>query len=229
MQTLIGAYTYALSHSDELIGALGQHLLLSGVAIAAGILIGFPAGVWTSRSRLASLTLMNLFNGLRVVPSLAILFLIVPYLGLSTSSAAVALAVLALPPILINTDAAFRNVSPAIRESALGMGMTRGQLFWRVEFPLALPVILTGLRTAVVEVISSATLAAFVGSGGLGIYITRGFAMYDISILLVGAIPVGLLALVAEFILSSLQRAAEPPGAVASQPIKRYSPIRGNV
>jgi osmoprotectant transport system permease protein len=227
MQTLIGAFNYAASHSQELLTALGQHLWLSGIAIAVGILIGIPAGVWTSRSRVVSLALMNLLNTLRVVPSLAILFLIVPYLGLTTSSAAVALAVLALPPILINTDAAFRGVSPAVRESALGLGMTGNQLFSRVEFPLALPVILVGVRTAVVEVISSATLAAFVGSGGLGIYITRGFALYDISILLVGAIPVALLTLLAEVALSGLQRAVEPPGAVAAKPVRRFSLGRG--
>ncbi|HEY3343526.1 MAG TPA: ABC transporter permease [Anaerolineaceae bacterium] len=229
MQILMGAYTYALSHSAELINAIGQHLVLSGVAIAAGILIGFPSGVLTSRSRLASLTLMNLLNALRVIPSLAILFLIIPYLGLSTSAAAVALAVLALPPILINTDAAFRGVSPAVREAALGMGMTRGQLFWRVEFPLALPVALTGLRTAMVEVISSATLAAFVGSGGLGIYITRGFALFDISILLVGAVPVALLTVLAELILSVFQRAAEPPGVVTAKHTQRFSFMRGSL
>lgn len=229
MQTLIGAYLYAAAHSAELAGALGQHIWLSAIALAAGIVIGFPAGVWTSRSRAVSLALMNLLNTLRVVPSLAILFLIVPYLGLSTSSAAVALAVLALPPILINTDAAFRGVSPAVREAAEGMGMTRGQRFYRVELPLALPVVLTGLRTATVEVISSATLAAFVGSGGLGIYITRGFAMYDISILLVGAVPVALLTIAAELILSLFQRAAEPPRAAIQKPIRRFALGKGNL
>jgi osmoprotectant transport system permease protein len=229
MQTLTAAYAYALSHTVELTAALGQHLALCGIALLAGILIGFPAGIWTSRSHAASLALMNTFNTLRVIPSLAILFLIVPYLGLSTSSAAVALAVLALPPILINTDAAFRGVSPAVCESALAMGMTRTQLFTRVELPLALPVILTGLRTAVVEIISSATLAAFVGSGGLGIYITRGFAMYDISILLVGAVPVALLTVVAELFLSFLQRSVEPPSAETVKPVRRLTLLRGHL
>ena len=145
---------------------------------------------------------------LRVVPSLAILFLVIPYLGLSTTSAAVALTALALPPVLVNTDAAFRGVDRAVVEAANGMGMTPWQRLRRVEFPLALPLILAGIRTASVEVISSATLAAFVGSGGLGIYITRGFALYDLSILLVGAVPVALLTFIAEGMLGLLQRAA---------------------
>jgi osmoprotectant transport system permease protein len=135
----------------------------------------------------------------------------VPYLGLSTASAAVALIFLALPPVVINTDAAFRSLDPAILEAAQGMGMDAQQSLVRVQFPLALPVILTGIRTAAVEVIASATLAAFVGSGGLGIYVTRGFALYDYAILMVGAIPVALLSLVAEGVFIQLQHWSEPP------------------
>jgi osmoprotectant transport system permease protein len=176
-----------------------------------GVLVCIPLGVWTARSRWVSLAVMNLVNGLRVFPSLAILFLLIPYLGLSTTSAAAALTVLAMPPILINTDAAFRNLDPTVLEAARGMGMTPGQMLRRVEFPLALPVILAGIRTAIGEVISSATLAAFVGSGGLGIYITRGFALYDYAILMVGAVPVALLTLMAERSLALLQRLVRIP------------------
>jgi osmoprotectant transport system permease protein len=204
-------WLYFLSHQVEFGGALLDHLKLVGIALGVAMLICLPLGVWTSRSRFATLTLMNLINGMRVVPSLAILFLVVPYLGLTATSAAVALTVLAMPPILINTDAAFRSIDPAVLESARGMGMTPGQVLWRVEIPLALPVVLTGIRTAAVEVIASATLAAFVGSGGLGIYITRGFAMYDYAILMVGAIPVALLTVLAESLLNLMQRAVLPP------------------
>lgn len=211
MVLLKNIWTYMLSHSAELGNAITDHLILVGVALGVAMLICLPLGVWTSRSRFATLTLMNLINGMRVVPSLAILFLVVPYLGLNATSAAVALTVLAMPPILINTDAAFRNLDPAILEAARGMGMTPRQVLFRVEVPITLPVILTGIRTAAVEVIASATLAAFVGSGGLGIYIARGFAMYDYSILMVGAIPVALLTLAAENALNFLQRVVQPP------------------
>ncbi len=211
VQIFYQAFLYALSHVQEFEGALLTHLALVGIALGSAILISIPLGVWTSRSRLASLSIMNIVNGIRVVPSLAVLFLVIPYLGLSASSAAVALAVLALPPVLMNTDAAFRTLDPAMLEAARGMGMTPRQSLFRVEFPLAMPVILTGVRTATVEVISSATLAAFVGSGGLGIYITRGFALYDFSILMVGAIPIALLTLLAEGGLAILQRSIERP------------------
>lgn len=205
------AFRYALDHIDELQGALQQHLLLVASALAIAILLCVPLGIWTSRSRVAAVTIIGAFNSLRVVPSLAILFLAIPYFGLSFTSAAIAITILALPPVLINTDAAFRSIDPAVRESAFGMGMTKRQVLWRVELPLAMPVILTGIRTATVEVIASATLAAFIGSGGLGIYITRGFALFDNSILLVGAVPVALLTLLAEGVLSGLQRALQPP------------------
>ena len=208
------AWEYALSHPAELTQALLDHIQLVAIAIGISILVCIPLGVWTSRPRggghqRAALAVMNSINGLRVIPSLAILFLVVPYLGLSKTSAAVALTVLALPPILINTDTAFRGIDPAVREAALGVGMTNRQMLWRVEFPLALPVILTGVRTATVDVIASATLAAFVGSGGLGIFVTRGFALYDYSILLVGAVPVALLTLIAEGLLGTLQVAVQ--------------------
>ncbi len=211
MDILRHAYDYALAHTDDLGGAIRQHLLLVAIALGIGIVVCVPLGVWTSRSRVASLTLINGFNALRVVPSLAVLFLALPYFGLSLTAALVALTVLALPPILINTDAAFRTIDPAIREAARGMGMSGATMLRRVEFPLALPVIVAGIRIAAVEVIASATLAAFIGGGGLGIFITRGFALYDTSVLLVGAVPVALLALTAEIGLSLVQRAARTP------------------
>ncbi len=198
IQTLWQSYLYFIERQTEFWGAVVDHLALAGIAVGIAVILCVPLGIWTSRSRFASLTLMNIVNGLRVVPSLAILFLMIPYLGLTSTSAIVALTVLAMPPVLINTDTAFRTLEPAIIEAARGMGMSPIQRMIKVEFPLAIPVILTGIRISAVDVIASATLAAFVGSGGLGIYITRGFALYDYSILFVGAIPVALITLAVE-------------------------------
>lgn len=217
MELIQEAIAYAASHQAELWGALIRHLQLVGVALGVSILICLPLGVWTSRARFAGDTVINTFNAFRVIPSLAVLFLAIPYFGLSFTSAAIALTLLALPPILVNTDTAFRTINPAVKEAAAGMGMTRRQVLWRVEAPLALPVVLTGIRTAATEVVSSATLAAFIGSGGLGLYVVRGFAMFDIAILLVGAVPVALLTLLAEVGLGTLQRAAQPPGLAVGQ------------
>lgn len=211
MDVFTRAYTYAVSNFDDLLSAVQQHFLLIVVPLAIGLLVGLPLGLWSARSRLASIALINGFNALRVIPSLAILFLAIPYFGLSFESAVIALTLLVMPPILINTDAGFRNIDPMIREAAYGMGMNMGQVLRSVEIPLALPIVIAGIKTATVEVIASATLAAFIGAGGLGIFIVRGFALYDTSILLVGAIPVAGLALLAEVGLSLLQRWVQPP------------------
>jgi osmoprotectant transport system permease protein len=208
---LVDAVQYAAARSSEWFDALGQHLMFVAVALGIGILLCVPLGVLTSRSRFASLAIINTASAVRVIPSLAILFLSIPVFGLSFTAAALALTVLALPPILINSDAAFRAVPSAVKEAAYGMGMTRGQVLRRVEFPLALPVIVTGIRTAAIEVIASATLAAFIGAGGLGIYITRGFDLFDTAILLVGALSVAALALIAEVGMGQLERLARFP------------------
>jgi len=144
------------------------------------------------------------FNAFRVIPSLAILFLALPYLGLGFVPSLVALTVLAFPPVLINTYAGIRGVDAFVIEAASGMGMTQSQILAQIEIPLAIPAIVTGIRIASVEVISSATLASFIGGGGLGDFITRGFALFDVPIMLVGAVPVALLALLSEFFWSLL-------------------------
>ena len=207
---LTRAYEYAAGRPEEWWEAVRQHLLLVATALGIAIALCVPLGVVTSRSRLAAIGFINAFNALRVVPSLAVLFLALPYFGLGRRAALLALTFLALPPILINTDAAFRRIDPATREAAAGMGMSAWQALLRVEFPLALPVILAGIRTAMVEVIASATLASFIGGPGLGVYITRGFSLLRYDILLVGAITVALLAIVAELAMGALQRAVQP-------------------
>ena len=201
-----GASTYLANNPDALVTALGQHLLLVFLALAISLLVALPLGWWTARSPLGSAIFINGFNSLRVIPSIAILFLAIPYLGLSFTAAAIALIILAVPPILINTNVAFRSINPHLQEAAIGMGMSPLQLLWEIEIPLALPIIIAGIKTATVEVIASATLAAFIGAGGLGRFVVLGFSLYDNSILLLGAIPVALLALIAEIGLGILQK-----------------------
>ena len=211
MELLAKALEYCTSNLDKFILAVAQHLLLVGVPLAIGLGLGLPLGFLSARSRWASIVLINSFNGLRVIPSLAILFVAIPYFGLSFTSAAIALTLLVMPPILISTDVAFRSIDPAIQEAAKGMGMTPVQVLRQVEIPLALPVIIVGIKTATVEAIASAALAAFIGAGGLGSFIVLGFSLYDKAILLVGAIPVAVLALVAEVSLNALQQSLQPP------------------
>lgn len=209
MDIFVKAGNYAANNLDKVILSLWQHLLLVCVPLAIGLCIGLSLGFLSSRSRTASTILTNGFNALRVIPSLAILFIAIPYFGLSFTSAAIALTLLAIPPILISTDVAFRNIDPAIKEAAKGMGMEPRQVLQQIEFPLALPLIISGIKTATVEIIASATLAAFIGAGGLGTFIVLGFALYDNAILLVGALPVAVLALAAEVGLGAIQRSLQ--------------------
>lgn len=210
MGLLGSVWSYMLQHSDRLGAETARHLQYAVVALAIALVICVPLGVLASRNRLASLVVINLFGTARVVPSIAILFLALPFLGLGFTPALIALTVLACPPILINTSAGFSGVDPAVIESARGMGMSPSQILWRIESPLALPVLLAGVRIATVEVIASATLATFIGGGGLGDFIAEGFSTLNTTLLLVGAIPVALIALCAQLLLSGLQRVLSP-------------------
>ncbi|GIW01577.1 ABC transporter permease [Roseiflexus sp.] len=203
---LLDAYQYFLANQSRFWTAATQHLWISSAALAISIAAGLPLGIWTAHKARIGQWTINLFGALRLAPSLAVLFLVQPYLGIGTMPALVALTLLAVPPVLIATYAGIRAVDRGVSEAARGMGMTAGQILWRVELPLALPSIVGGVRTAAVEVIASATLAAFIGGGGLGIFITRGYALFDTRIMLVGAIPVALLALMAELSLGWMQR-----------------------
>ena len=206
---LEAAYAYALANRAMFIEAVSTHVRLSMLALAIGAALSIPLGLYVARRRPLSRELAGLFSALRVIPSLAILFLAMPYFGLGFLPALAALAVLAAPPILINTEAAFRGVDPAVLEAARGMGMDARQVLWRVEVPLAAPVLVAGVRTAAVEVFASASLAAFIGGGGLGDFIYRGFALFEPPIMLVGAISVAALTLGVEAALAGVQHLVE--------------------
>ncbi|MHB1549813.1 MAG: ABC transporter permease [Vulcanimicrobiaceae bacterium] len=192
----------------HLLAHVQTHVALSAAALSAGSALGVPLGVLAARLRGTRGAILGLVNVGRVIPSLAVLTFVVPILGVGFKPALVALALLAIPPIAINTDLGLRGVPPAALDVARGVGMTAMQAFARVEWPLALPVVLTGVRTAAIEVIASATLAAFVGAGGLGEYILRGLQAGEPALLLAGAGSVALLALAAEFTLTLAARRA---------------------
>ncbi len=200
MEAFVAAYRYALENSERLGRALTRHLLLTGIALSVALLIAIPLGILIARRARLAQPVITAVGALRLIPSLAVLFLVLPYLGLGIRPALFALTLLALPPILINTYAGMRGVEPQTVEAARGVGMTPRQAFWRVELPLALPAILVGVRIATVETIASATLASFINGGGLGEFIQIGFALNEVSVMLVGAIPVTALALGAELL-----------------------------
>jgi osmoprotectant transport system permease protein len=201
---------------QEFLDALLTHVALSAAALAAAIVLAVPLGVWLSRYPRANLAAINGANVLKTVPSLAVLALMLPILGTGFVPALVALVLLGLPPILINTVTAIGRVDAEVVGAARAMGMMRRQIVRWIELPLAVPVVFAGIRTAAVEVVASATLASFIGGGGLGDFITAGIALSEMSELLVGAVPVALLTIATELGFAGLQRALTPRGLRAA-------------
>jgi osmoprotectant transport system permease protein len=187
---------------------LGTHVVLAGSALLIAIVIGVPLAARLVHLRFLHGIAFGAIGVLRVIPSLAVLTLALPYLGLGFRPALLALVVLAIPPIAVNTDIALREVPAALTDAARGMGMTDKQIRRRIEWPLALPIVLSGIRTAAVEVIASATLASFIGGGGLGDYIIDGLSTNDTGELLGGATAVAALALLVDTALGFIARRA---------------------
>jgi len=205
----MNVWRFFTGHSDEILAATREHLTLVVISMAIAVVIGVPLGmalVSRPRLRAASLAVANIFQ---TIPSLALFgFLIpLPFIGgIGMRTAIVALVLYALLPILRNTYVGLASVDPAILEAAEAMGMTELQILFQVRLPLATSVILAGIRTATVITIGIATIAAAIGAGGLGTFIFRGVAMVNDAVILAGAIPAALLALLADFLLGLLER-----------------------
>jgi osmoprotectant transport system permease protein len=197
---------------------LVEHVAMSAAAIVAATVIALPIGIWLGHRGKGGALAINLANVGRALPSLAILALFQQAFGLrgwpgfGARPAFVALVALAVPPLVTNAYVGMRGVDRDVVEAARGMGMTGGELLWRVEVPIAMPLLLAGLRTAAVQVVATATLAAVTAWGGLGRFIVDGFGQQDNAQIVAGAILVGLLALVTELGLAWLQRAVVSDG-----------------
>ncbi|MDM8274147.1 ABC transporter permease [Enorma phocaeensis] len=194
---------YFASDGAEWLQMVAEHLQVSALALAIAVLVAVPAGILCSRSALADRLATGIAGVLRIVPSLAVLIICVPYLGVGTLPAVVALTVLAIPPILINTAVAFRNVPVEMIEAARGLGMSPTQMFWRIQVPLAFPVAFSGIRTASIEVIASASLAAYIGAGGLGVLIYTGIGAMRNDLLWIGGLSVAALSLLTSRLLAA--------------------------
>ncbi|MEO6944885.1 MAG: ABC transporter permease [Lacisediminihabitans sp.] len=204
--------SYIADHPAEVWGDIAVHVQLSSLALVIAILIAVPLGVVSLVVPWSTSPVLFLGNLGRVVPSLAVLAICLPIFGVGDTTALIALTALAVLPILLNVRIGLSQVDPAVLDAARGIGLRQGQILSRIQFPLAMPIILGGIRTAAVFVIASATLTAFIGSGGLGDPILQGIATMDNALLLVGAIPVAILAIVAELLLSWVERVATPRG-----------------
>jgi osmoprotectant transport system permease protein len=195
--------------TNEIIRLTAEHLLLVAISMGIAAGIGIPSGIALARRESLRGPLMTFVNVVQTIPSLALFGFLIPLPfvgGIGPRTAIIALVLYALLPILRNTLVGILGVDASVRESAVAMGMTPKQLLWRVELPLAVPAIVAGVRVATVTTIGTATIAAVIGAGGLGVCIFRGVASVDTQQILAGAAPAALLALVADGGLAWLER-----------------------
>ncbi|MEA5579010.1 glycine betaine ABC transporter substrate-binding protein [Anabaena sp. UHCC 0451] len=200
---------FLFQYAPEIILHSGEHLILVAIAMIVAISIGIPLGIFITRQPKLAAPILGLANAIQTIPSLAIFgFLIsVPFLGgIGKNPAIVALTLYALLPIIRNTYIGINSINPAIKEAGVGMGMTDQQLLLQVEIPLALPVILAGVRVATVISVGIATIAAAIGGGGLGVFIFRGISTVNNELILAGAVPAAFIALSADFGLGFLEK-----------------------
>jgi len=200
---------FLFQYGTEIIVHSGEHLILVIISLAIAISIGLPVGIFITRQPKLAAPILGLANAIQTIPSLAIFgFLIsVPFLGgIGKTPAIFALTLYALLPIIRNTYIGINSINPAIKEAGIGMGMTDQQLLLQVEIPLALPVILAGVRVATVISVGIATIAAAIGGGGLGVFIFRGISTVNNELILAGAVPAAVIALSADFGLGLLEK-----------------------
>jgi len=203
---------FILDPSNDFLSHTIDYLKVCGFSILVAIVIGVTLGALVSRNAFLSFLALNASGLLRAIPIIAVLILFVPFFGIGLLPAVIALIVIGIPPILLNTYTGIRGIDPAMIESAKGMGMTTLQIATRIQAPLVTPLVAAGIRTSAVQIIATATLAAFIGAGGYGDYIVDGFNVFNYTELIVGAVSVALLAMFVEVFMSWLQRVLTPEG-----------------
>lgn len=198
---------FMLQQSDKLLDQTVAHIGLTCISLLIAVAIGLPLGIWIADKKRAAWFVLGVAGILQTIPSIALLGFMIPLLGIGALPAICALFLYALLPLIRNTYTGISGVDPAITESARGMGMNKWQILFSVEIPLAMPVILAGIRTATVINVGVATLAAYIAAGGLGEFIFGGIALNNTNMILAGAIPAALLAILLDFLLSLFQKA----------------------
>ncbi len=199
-------WSFMMQQSGKLLEQTFQHIGLTFISLFLSILIGVPLGVWISDKQKYSGLILGFAGILQTIPSIALLGFMIPLLGIGENPAIVALMLYAFLPIIRNTYTGLTGVNSSVIDAAKGMGMSASQILLKVKLPLAMPVILAGIRTATVINVGVATLAAYIGAGGLGEFIFGGIALNNTNMILAGAIPAALLAILFDFLLSKVQK-----------------------
>jgi len=196
----------------EILSKTGEHLYLSFTALFIACLIAIPLGIYFSNHDRLATPVIRVVQVIQTIPSLALLGFMIPFFGIGTLPAIIALILYSLLPVLQNTFTGIREVDKSLIEIGTGMGMTKRQILWLVQLPMARSFIMAGVRMAAVQTISVATIATFIGAGGLGDLIMRGIGMFDTAIILTGAIPTALLAILLDRLLLYLDDQLTPKG-----------------
>jgi len=204
---------FILDPTNDFLGHTIDYLKICGFSILVAIIIGVTLGALVSRNAFLAFLALNASGLLRAIPIIAVLILFVAIFGIiGLVPATIALIVIGIPPILLNTYTGIRGIDPAMIEAAKGMGMTTMQIATRIQAPLVTPLVAAGIRTSAVQIIATATLAAFIGAGGYGDYIVDGFNTFNYTELIVGAVSVAILAMLVEVFMSWLQGVLTPEG-----------------
>jgi osmoprotectant transport system permease protein len=203
-----GSFEFIMSHPGDLIYLTNQHMKLVGLSGLLAVLVAVPMGIMVTRSRFKKYQwiAVNFANIGQTVPSLAILAIVMTYMGIGYHTAVFALWISSLLPILRNTVAGIENVNSAIIDAGKGMGMSPAQLLWKLEIPNSLYAILAGIRTAIVINVGTAALAFLIGGGGLGDLIFTGISLYDTGIMLSGAVPIIVMAVLIDLVLGLVEK-----------------------
>ncbi|WP_085522482.1 ABC transporter permease [Tuberibacillus sp. Marseille-P3662] len=210
-------WEFFVSYQEKLITLTGEHIQLVGLAIIIAIIIGVPTGIYLTVNEKLAETVLQIASIMMTIPSLALFGIMMPLLsiinkGIGFVPGVIALILYSQLPIIRNTYVAIKNVDPQIRDSANGIGMTAWQRLIKIEIPNAMPLIMGGIRTAVVLCIGIGAIASFIGAGGLGVIINQGIARTNETMVIAGSIAVSILAIIADVLLALLQRWLTPKG-----------------
>ncbi|UBH14747.1 ABC transporter permease [Macrococcus armenti] len=209
--------TFLQENQAELLQKTWEHISISLLSLLAAIIVAVPLGILLTKSEKLAKIVLSITSILQTVPSLAILAMMIPFFGIGTVPAVIALFLYVLLPILNNTYLGIQSVNKDAKEAGRAMGMTQNQVLRMVELPLAVPVIMSGIRLSAVYAISWATLASYIGAGGLGDFIFNGLNLYQPKLIIAGAVVVTILALITDFILNYIEKITTPNGLLVSK------------
>ena len=213
-------FQFVIEQKSQILDLLYQHITLTSTAIIIAILVGVPLGIIVSRVAFLRKPIVGFVNLIQAVPSMALLGLLIPLLGIGSTPAIFMVVIYSLLPIVKNTYTGLTSIDPVILESATGIGLTKNQTLFRIQLPLALPMIMAGVRISAVTAVGLMTLAAFIGAGGLGYLVFSGVQTVNNNMILAGAIPACILALIVDYIFGKIESAVTPSGLTPGEPKK---------